>query len=101
MRIFVFFDLPNVTADETRKYSKFMRLILKEGYIREQYSIYSKLVINSKTADDEKIYINKICPSNGLVQILIITEKQYASIEYVAGKKQTKFIQSIDKIIYL
>jgi CRISPR-associated protein Cas2 len=101
MRIILFFDLSTITSEDTRKYNKFMKLILKEGYIREQFSIYSKLAINAKTADDEKRYIYKICNVNGLVQVLIITEKQYASIEYITGKKQTKYIQSTDKIIYL
>lgn len=52
-----------------------------------QESVYSKLTLNSSvtTLMREKIVKNK--PPKGIVQILIITEKQFGSMEYIVRRE--------------
>lgn len=80
MRLLVFFDLPMVTNEEKRIYRKFTKYLISEGYIRVQYSVFSKLCIN---VDSAKTYSKRLklnSPNNGDVRYLIITEKQYQGI---------------------
>ena len=46
-----------------------------------------------------KIKHNK--PSSGLVQILTVTEKQYANMEMVIGDKHSDIIDSSERMIVL
>ena len=40
-------------------------------------------------------------PEDGLVQMLVITEKQFAKMEYVVGEKQTTVLDSAERIVVL
>lgn len=83
MRILVFFDLPTETATDRRVYSKFRKFLIKEGFIMMQESVYVKLVLNTSITNSIKEKINKNKPPKGIVQMLVITEKQFNSMEYI------------------
>ena len=83
MRILVFFDLPTETATDRRVYSKFRKFLIKEGFIMMQESVYVKLVLNTSITNSIKDKINKNKPPKGIVQMLVITEKQFNSMEYI------------------
>lgn len=53
-----------------------------------QESVYVKLVLNNSITNSirEKIERNK--PAKGLIQSLIITEKQFNSMEYIIRRKR-------------
>ena len=40
-------------------------------------------------------------PEDGLVQMLVITEKQFSKMEYVVGEKQTTVLDSDERIVVL
>ena len=101
MRTIVFFDLPNVYAKDRRNYNNLRKFLINEGFIMMQESVYSKLTLNSSQSNYLEDRIRKNAPSKGLIQMLTITEKQYANIEYVIGKGNTKIINSEDKMIIL
>jgi CRISPR-associated protein Cas2 len=94
MRILVFFDLPTLTSNDGKAYRGFHKFLIKNGFIMQQYSVYSKLALNGTQAESVKALLRKNVPQNGLVQCIEITEKQYADIEYMAGKGQTKILDS-------
>lgn len=101
MRILVFFDLPIETAKERKIYSKFRKLLINEGFIMMQKSVYSKLALNNSVVKSIKDKINKNKPPDGIVQMLTITEKQFSSIEYIVGKKNTDVIDNTERMIIL
>lgn len=101
MRVIVFFDLPVTTAENRKSYRTFRKFLIKEGYLMMQESVYSKLVINQTNLISAVKKIKKNKPSKGLVQILSITEKQYASIEYVVGSKSNDKIDSMERLVIL
>lgn len=86
MRLLVFFDLPVGTALQRRNYARFRKYLEKNGYLMMQESVYSKLAINGRVADGltAKLYENR--PSEGLVQVLKITERQFATIKCITGR---------------
>lgn len=101
MRVLVFFDLPTDKAKDRRNYSKFRKMLVKEGFIMMQESVYSKLALNNSIVKSikEKIYKNK--PPKGIVQLLVITEKQYSEIEYVVGKDTTEILNNTERLTIL
>ena len=101
MRVIVFFDLPSVTNAEKKEYSKFRKFLLHEGFIMMQESVYTKLSLNSSSTSLVKERINKAKPKDGLVQVLVITEKQFSSIEYICGKGQDIVLDSDKRLIII
>lgn len=88
MRILVFFDLPTETSRDRKIYSKFRRLLVKEGFIMMQESVYSKLTLNNSITNAIRDKIEKNKPPKGIVQMLVITEKQFSSMEYIVRKQR-------------
>ncbi len=80
MRLLVFFDLPMVTNEEKRIYRHFSKYLTSEGYVRIQYSLYSKLCINVDSAKTYSKRLKQNSPNKGDIRYLIITEKQYQGI---------------------
>lgn len=101
MRTILFFDLPNVYANDRRNYNEFRKYLLREGFIMMQESVYSKIVLNSQQSKNLMIRIRKKAPKKGLIQVLTITEKQYSQIEYIIGKSNTKIIDTEDRLVIL
>ena len=88
MRILVFFDLPTETSKDRKNYSQFRKFLIKEGFIMMQESVYAKLVLNNSITNSIKDKISKNKPQKGIVQMLIITEKQFNSMEYSVRREK-------------
>lgn len=101
MRILVFFDLPTITQKDLVEYRTFRRFLIKSGFIMMQESVYSKLAVNASSCELIKKQLYKNLPNSGLVQLLVVTEKQFTEIEYLRGKGQSKILQSNERIIKL
>ncbi len=101
MRVILFFDLPMVSAADVKEYTKFRKFLITEGFIMMQQSVYCKLALNNVAVNLVKNKIEKAKPKDGLVQLLVITEKQYASIEYIVGKESTLVENSAERLIVL
>lgn len=83
MRIIVMFDLPVETKSELKAYRDFIKYLTTEGYIRIQYSVYSKLCINKNSAETYSKRLMDNAPSDGDVRFMIITETQYQNINNI------------------
>jgi CRISPR-associated protein Cas2 len=101
MRTIVFFDLPNVYAKDRRNYVLFRKFLINEGFIMLQESVYSKICLNSVQMQLLAERIRKNSPKKGIIQILNVTEKQYAQMEYVIGDSNTKIINSDERLVIL
>lgn len=101
MRIIVFFDLPSTTYLDQKEYNRFHKFLIKAGYIMMQESVYTKLALNMSIVKSEKLKLEKNKPKKGLVQVLIITEKQFSQIQYIVGEKKSNVIDKEDRLIIL
>ena len=101
MRIIVFFDLPVLTDKQRRDYRKFRKFLIKSGFLMLQETVYSKLVQNSTAADTISENVRKNKPNEGLVQLLKVTEKQYAKMEFIVGNMQTDVLDSDERLVIL
>ena len=101
MRVMIFFDLPTVTAKDRTIYSKFRKFLINEGFIMMQESVYAKLALNNSIVNSIKDKINKNKPPKGIVQLLVITEKQFSSIEYIVGNKTSNVVDDTERFVLL
>jgi CRISPR-associated protein Cas2 len=85
MRILVFFDLPVKTKAERKTYSRFRSFLIKDGYHMLQYSLYARTCNGADAVEKHKKRIYANLPDNGSVRLLVITEKQFESIEILVG----------------
>lgn len=85
MRLIVFFDLPVKTSSDRKSYRLFRKYLISKGFFMIQYSIYTKILYNRDQATHIKNNIRNNVPSKGNVRIMLVTEKQYASMEVILG----------------
>ena len=85
MRMIVFYDLPMNNKREIRIYSQFRKFLIKSGFNMLQFSIYSKVFNNVDAANIFSRTLRKNAPAQGQIRIMIVTEKQYNSIEIIIG----------------
>ncbi len=101
MRILVFFDLPMESSSDKKWYRSYRKSLIQMGFIMLQKSVYCKLALNLTVVKSVKASLKALAPPNGLVQVLVITEKQYGSMEYVLGENQSEIIDSDQRIVIL
>ena len=101
MRVIVMFDLPSVSSEELKEYRKFRKFLLKSGFVMMQESVYTKIASNTSVSNGIVRNIRKNKPSRGLVQVLVVTEKQFARIEYIVGQGQSEYIDTDERLIIL
>ena len=101
MRVLVFFDLPTETAEDRRNYSRFRTLLLKNGFLMLQESVYCRMLLNAGAGQAVVDSIRKNRPPAGLVQVLTVTEKQFAKMEYVTGYSTSDVIDSDERLVIL
>ena len=88
MRLLVFFDLPVVTAAQRRRYTRFRKYLVKDGFLMVQQSVYAKLVLNDAAAGAVTTRLQKHAPAEGLVQVLKVTERQFSTMVFITGKER-------------
>ena len=82
----VFFDLPVQTKRQRGVATRFRNFLLKDGYHMVQFSIYARICNGSDAVNMHKARLYANIPDNGSVRLLVITERQYTSIEVLVGK---------------
>ena len=99
MRMLVLFDLPTETLQDRREYTRFRKFLIKSGFMMMQESVYCKIVLNAsaQNAITENLIKNK--PSNGVVQVLTITEKQFSRMLYIVGEYDGDIINSDERLV--
>lgn len=101
MRVLVFFDLPVITAEQRRDYSKFRKYLLKSGFMMLQESVYCKLALNGTAVNSIVDNVHKNKPAEGLIQLLTVTEKQYSRMDIVVGSSKNEVLDSDERLVIL
>ena len=101
MRVIVFFDLPVISNTEKRNYRYFRKFLIKSGFVMKQQSVYSKIVLNPTAAQTVKSSVRSNSPPSGLVEMLTVTEKQYANIEFIVGQHSSEYINTAERLLIL
>ena len=101
MRVLVFFDLPVITTENRREYRMFRNYLLKNGFLMLQESVYCKLALNGTAVKTIVDGVHKNKPDEGLIQLLTVTEKQYAKMDIVVGNMKSEVLDSDERLVIL
>ena len=101
MRMLLFFDLPMVESQDRREYTRFHKYLIKSGFIMLQQSVYAKLLLNSTAVVMAAENVRKNKPPTSLIQVLTVTEKQFARMEFILGEFSSEVIDSDERLIIL
>lgn len=66
-----------------------------------QKSVYSKLLLNRSSYDAVLHKIKKAKLKEGLVQVLMVTERQFNKMELIVGAFQTDVLNSSERLVVL
>ena len=101
MRALVFFDLPRTTSAESSVAARFVRDLRKEGFIMLQESVYCKLLLDKTAYDGTRARLERMKPKKGNVILLTVTERQFASAEYLVGEYCVRDLAVTDRVVIL
>lgn len=101
MRTFVFFDLPTETNEDKRNYRRFRKLLIKNGFIMLQESVYTRMLITPTAERSVVNLIRKNRPPDGMVLALTVTEKQFQKMEFITGEFHTDIVDSDERLVIL
>lgn len=87
MWVLVMFDMPTETKADRKRYSKFRKQILDDGFTMFQFSMYLRHCSSRENADVHIQRVKRILPEKGHIGILCITDKQFGLMEIFRGKE--------------
>lgn len=85
MRLIVLFDLPVTTKKQRRQATAFRNFLLKDGYQMLQFSVYVRVCNGMDAVRKHQDRLRGHLPDDGAVRCMVITEKQFESIEILIG----------------
>ena len=101
MRVIVFFDLPTETVENKREYRKFRKLLIRNGFLMMQESVYCRMLITPGAGNAVVETLRRNRPPEGIVQIMTVTEKQFAGMEYLTGTYRSEVVDSDERLVIL
>lgn len=84
------FDLPVDTRQARRNYSRFRKVLLKDGFLQMQFSVYARCCPSEENAVVHLRRVEHHLPPNGEVRILSVTDKQFERMRIFLGRMQKR-----------
>jgi CRISPR-associated protein Cas2 len=90
MWLFAMFDLPVETAENRRDYTRFRKTLLKNGFVKLQYSVYARYIPSEEAAQVHRQTIRRALPPHGQVRVMAVTDHQFGKMEVFTARKTEK-----------
>ncbi|RDX00711.1 MULTISPECIES: CRISPR-associated endonuclease Cas2 [Listeria] len=101
MRMILMFDMPTETAEERKTYRRFRKFLINEGFIMHQFSVYSKILLNSSANTAMVSRLKQNAPKKGLITLLTVTEKQFSRMIYLSGVQDVSVANTDARVVFL
>jgi CRISPR-associated protein Cas2 len=88
MWVLAMFDLPVDDKDARRRYARFRKALLKDGFARVQFSVYARHCASRENAAVHMSRVESAVPADGEVRVLTVTDKQYERMRVFWGKSR-------------
>jgi len=85
MWVIAMFDLPVYDRVARRKYTRFRKLLLAEGFSKLQFSVYARYCAGEEIANRYRRLIADAVPDEGQVRVLAFTDVQFGKMEIFEG----------------
>lgn len=90
MWIFVMFDLPVMTREQSRAATRFREFLLDEGFEKSQFSVYARFCNGKEQFEAYMRRIEANLPDSGDIHILTFTDRQYENIVRFSGQRRKR-----------
>ncbi len=90
MWIIVMFDLPVLTREERKAATDFRLHLLDLGFEMAQFSVYMRYCVSSHQGETLAARVAGELPTDGKVNILFFTDKQYERIQSYRGRSRQR-----------
>ncbi len=87
MWLFAMFDLPVRTKSERKRYAKFRKVLVQDGFSMLQFSVYARYCASEESAVAHRKRVRAALPPEGHVRLLGVTDRQFGKMENYVGKK--------------
>ena len=85
MWVIVAFDLPTQTKAQKKRYGRFRKLLLENGFIMLQFSVYIRHMPTLRKAEALIEKIGHLTPAQGQCFFVMIIDKQYGMTKNFYG----------------
>ena len=90
MWIFVMFDLPVTTKQQSRAATRFREFLLDQGFEMSQFSVYARFCNGRESYESHLRRIEHNLPEKGEIHILTFTDKQYENIVRFSSQRRKR-----------
>jgi len=80
------FDLPTGTPRARKAYTRFRKVLIKDGFTMMQFSVYVRHCASDENAQVHEKRVGANLPPDGEVRLLRITDKQYERMQVFWGR---------------
>jgi len=98
MWIFVMFDLPVGSREQSRAATKFREFLLDQGFEKSQFSVYARFCNGKEQFEAYMRRIEANLPSSGEVHVLSFTDRQYENIVRFSGQRRRRPRKNPDQL---
>ncbi|MGE4432130.1 MAG: CRISPR-associated endonuclease Cas2 [Sphingobium sp.] len=98
MWIFVMFDLPVTTKEQSRAATKFREFLLDEGFEKSQFSVYARFCNGKEQFETYMRRVEANLPERGDIHILSFTDRQYENIVRFSGQSRRRQRKNPDQL---
>ena len=99
MWLLVMFDLPVKTKPQRREYVRFRNLLLANGCLQLQFSVYARFCVSRENADTYGRIIQPAVPNGGFVRILMVTDRQFGEMVSLYGSMELEVEQEPEQLL--
>ena len=99
MWIFVMFDLPVGTKEQSRAATKFREFLLDEGFEMSQFSIYARFCNGKEQLETYLRRIENNIPERGDIHVLNFTDKQYENIVRFSSQSRQRQQKNPEQLV--
>lgn len=85
MWVLAMFDLPVDDKAARKRYARFRKVLIKDGFNRLQFSVYARSCASRENAEVHTRRVERAVPSDGEVRVLQITDKQFERMQVFWG----------------
>lgn len=95
------FDMPTITIEDRKNYTKFRDKLIDDGFVMIQYSIYIRICKNQDDIFKHISRVKSFAPQKGNIRLLQVTEKQYEQMIMLRGVKNDDEKESNNSMIII
>ncbi|NIM05038.1 MAG: CRISPR-associated endonuclease Cas2 [Armatimonadetes bacterium] len=86
MWLFAMFDLPVDSPEARRRYTRFRKALLAQGFSMLQFSVYARYCQTEEISHSFRRRVRETIPPEGEVRLISITDRQFGKMEVFLGK---------------